>query len=350
MQFRRIIEWKNQLSIRCVKQAWLLAKGEDSRMAFRSISEHRLTDCSGPLIELTRATKVYGGRPVLREVSLAVESGTALALIGRNGSGKSTLLSILAGLTQLTSGAIERSKGTISIGYAPEAFPGLKFSAEQYLRSMGRIGGMPEAGLKERITALLEAFHLEQFRTYPMTSYSKGMLQKVNLIQSLLPKPELLLLDEPMSGLDLPAQHTLIELLQELKQGGTAMVFSVHEPLCVETLADGVHVLQAGQTVMKVSETADLQDKPSTYIMCTAIAPQQKSALAEMPGVICIEAVRDEYGMECSGLTVEREWTDQCLRYVLDAGGSVISVERRRGLSGLMQWMDPKTVQEEQPL
>lgn len=208
---------------------------------------------SNTLITLSGVTKIYGRRAVLNEVSLSVEEGTATALIGRNGSGKSTLLAVMAGLLKLSSGVLRQSPPRLRIGYAPEAFTGTKLPAEQYLRHMGRISGIPPAPLERQITELLEAFHLQPFRKEPVVSFSKGMLQKVNLIQSLLGEPQLLLLDEPLSGLDLPAQYTLIDRLQELKRKGTALVLSVHEPLCVEALEAGVHVLQAGRTVMVTS-------------------------------------------------------------------------------------------------
>lgn len=302
---------------------------------------------SVPLIELERVTKSFGGRRVLHEVSLTLEHRAALALIGRNGSGKSTLLSVFAGLVQPTHGRIVRSKDKLVIGYAPEAFPGLKFTPEQYLTSMGRIGGLPQEELGPRITKLLEVFHLEPFRFSPMAGFSKGMLQKVNLIQSLLQGPELLLLDEPLSGLDIPAQHSLIELLLEQKQSGTTLIFSVHETLTVEALADSVLVLQAGKTVMKIANKEGLLTKPSTYITCSNLPQEQQSLFTAMPGYISAGAVEcHEYGPACTGLTVESSCTDQWLRCVLDAGASVISVEPRSSLSGLREWMDPKDLKE----
>ncbi|MHA6529080.1 ATP-binding cassette domain-containing protein [Paenibacillus sp. BAC0078] len=300
-----------------------------------------------PLIELIRATKLYAGRPVLSEISLIVMPGTATALIGRNGSGKSTLLSILAGLIGLSSGTAVRSERRLTVGYAPEAFPGLKFSAEQYLLSMGRLCGLPSSEVKVRMTALLQAFHLTEFRSQSMSGFSKGMLQKVNLIQSLLTRPQLLLLDEPLSGLDLPAQHTLINLLLELKRNGTALVFSVHEPQMVEALADSVHVLQAGRTVKTIQGRENLRMTPATYIVYKGVSDEGSVAISCLPGIISIQSGINHAAEECTGVTVSTSASDECLRLILGAGGSVVSVEPRGGSSvgGLEQWMDPKAAE-----
>lgn len=301
---------------------------------------------SHSLISLTGATKIYEGRAVLNEVSLTIGTGSATALIGRNGSGKSTLLAVLAGLLQLSSGILRRSHPKLRIGYAPEAFTGMKLPAEQYLRHMGRLSGVPPAELERQITELLEAFHLQPFRKQPVISYSKGMLQKVNLIQSLLGEPELLLLDEPLSGLDLPAQHILIDRLQELKRKGTALVFSVHEPLCVEALEAGVHVLQAGRTHM-ITSADKLREKSSSCLVCTPLEDNEQQIITGMPGFIAAQSVHTTLAGNCTEWTVDTAYADDFLRYILQHGGSVISVEHRSGRNRLEEWMDPKRSGEE---
>lgn len=300
---------------------------------------------SAPIIELTRATKLYDRRPVLSEISLLVEGGMATALIGRNGSGKSTLLSILAGLTKLSSGIIVRSGRRGATGYAPEAFPGLKMSAEHYLLSMARIAGLASAEAEARMAELLEIFHLEEFRRQRMDGFSKGMLQKVNLIQSLIARPQLLLLDEPMSGLDLPAQHALIGHLKELKRGGTGIVFSIHEPQTIEALADNVHVLHAGRTVTTIHSQEEMRVTPAVYIVCKGISEQRKTGIMDIPGVTSIHALEGTPGNYLAA-TLEIAAADNYLRHILQAEGSVVSVEPCGGLSagGLEQWMDPKPV------
>ncbi|WP_052770147.1 ATP-binding cassette domain-containing protein [Paenibacillus sp. IHB B 3415] len=296
-----------------------------------------------PLITLTRGAKRYGGRPVLHEISMIVRPGTATALIGRNGSGKSTLLSILAGLLRLSSGELTYGRQGLTTGYAPEAFPGLKLTAEDYLHDMGRIAGLSRAAAVSRVSELLDIFKLGASRSHPLAGFSKGMLQKVNLIQSLLIRPQLLLLDEPMSGLDLPAQHTLTELLQELKSEGTALVFSVHEPQTVEALADAVYVLQEGRIIRTIHGAENLRAVPSVHIVYTDLPPVEQQAVKALPGVLhMLPPVPDSAGAACTGLTVDQKMSDTCLQQILAAGGSIVSVERLGGLSGITEWMDPK--------
>lgn len=295
-----------------------------------------------PLITLTRGSKLYGGRPVLKEVSMLVRSGTGTAFIGRNGSGKSTLLSILAGLLRLSAGELTYSREDLTIGYAPEAFPGLKLPADDYLRLMGRVAGLSQAVTESRVSELLHTFKLEAFRSRPMAGFSKGMLQKVNLIQSLLIRPQLLLLDEPMSGLDLPAQHTLTGLLQEMKSEGTALVFSVHEPQMVEALADVVYVLQEGRTIRTIHGAGNLRTAPAVYIVCRGLSQGEQEAVKSLPGILSVQGVPVSAESACTAITVELEVSDNCLQHILTAGGSVISVEQLGGLSDIAKWMDPK--------
>jgi ABC-2 type transport system ATP-binding protein len=296
-------------------------------------------------VVLESVSKNYAGRAVLEEVSMTVRPGTVTALIGRNGSGKSTLLSILAGLIHASSGVVRREADMV-IGYAPEAFPGLKLTPEQYLRSMGRIRGISMERIEGRMVELLECFQLTPFRSQPMISFSKGMLQKINLIQSLLIQPNLLLLDEPMSGLDLPAQNTLVQLLHELKHKGAAVVFSVHEPQWIEALADSLHILQAGRTVRTVQGGAgDWMDRPSTSIVFTNLEHKKLLAWTDLPGFISLQDVAKSRGSASLELIVESAYSDHYLHRVLDLNGSIVSVEPRGGWSELEQWMNQKPSQ-----
>lgn len=294
-----------------------------------------------PLFTLTNGSKRYGGRPVLNEISMTARPGTATALIGRNGSGKSTLLSILARLLKLSSGELRFHDLRMTTGYAPEAFPGLKLTAEDYLHAMGRMAGLPEGALRSRVSGLLQRFGLEAFRSRPMAGYSKGMLQKVNLIQSVLVRPQLLLLDEPMSGLDLPAQDTLIAMLQELKQEGTALVFSVHEPQIIEALGDEVLVMQEGQVIRTIRGPEHLRSAPGMNIICNGLPEAAEQALKALPGVNSLEQAQDSAGKVCTELNVEQRMSDFCLQQILAAGGSIAAVKPLGGLSDLSEWMDP---------
>jgi ABC-2 type transport system ATP-binding protein len=297
------------------------------------------TICS--VVELEQVSKIYGGTAVLDEVSMTIQNGTATALIGRNGSGKSTMMSIMAGLVQPTKGSVILKNKGMTIGYAPENFPGLKFTPEEYLQSVGRLYRLAPAELNTRITELLACFRLESFRSKAMLSFSKGMLQKVNLIQSMLAEPSLLLLDEPMSGLDASAQEALVQLVLRAKQKGTVVLFSVHEPQWIEAMADKVLALQDGRIVRTVNRS-DLQSSSSSIITCTGLPLKLLTEMKEWPGFLSSEAPEQYVESERLVISVDHTSCDLVLKLILEAGGSILSVERRGELAGLELWMSPQ--------
>ncbi|WP_091507080.1 MULTISPECIES: ATP-binding cassette domain-containing protein [Amycolatopsis] len=207
------------------------------------------------MVRLDRVGKSYGrGRPVLSGVDLEVRGGQVTGLVGTNGSGKSTLLRILARISEPTSGSVV---GTPSTGYVPDRFPAsTRMSAVAYLRHLGRISGVPGAG--QRAEALLERLALEGGPGAPIRRLSKGNAQKVGLAQALLAEPELLVLDEPWSGLDPAAHGVLGELIAEARDRGAGVVFTAHDERVARVhagqvfrLADGV-LREAADSVARV--------------------------------------------------------------------------------------------------
>ncbi|NUR31079.1 MAG: ABC transporter ATP-binding protein [Catenulispora sp.] len=172
--------------------------------------------------------KQYGhGRPVLADVDLTVRAGDVVAVVGGNGSGKSTLLRILAGITLPTVGTL--ADVPYSVGYVPERFSAnTRMSAHTYLRHMGRIRGLSARHASQRAEELLERLKLEPGPEFSIRELSKGNAQKVAVAQSLMTRPELLILDEPWSGLDTSAHGTLTELITETAAAGSAVVFTDH--------------------------------------------------------------------------------------------------------------------------
>lgn len=154
------------------------------------------------LVELKGIQKKYGKSLILDNIDLSIPEGEALAIVGGNGTGKSTLLKIIAGFISHTAGTIQR-KEHIQIGYVPEHFPeGIRFTLEDYLYHLGRIHGLSTKYVKDKIPLLLERFHLLHARHSVVRNFSKGMKQKTGIMQALLTDVHLLILDEPLSGLD----------------------------------------------------------------------------------------------------------------------------------------------------
>lgn len=189
------------------------------------------------LICINNMTKSFGQRKILDRIDLTIERGQSIALLGRNGTGKSTLLRIIGGLTTISSGAIKYAKD-IKFNYIPEHFPKMNITGMQYLRHMGLIEQIPDQIWKDQCLELVRAFHMENMLELPLKTLSKGTLQKVAVIQALLTKPDVLLLDEPLSGQDMQSQKKFISMINEIKQQGVTIIMSCHEMFLVNQISD----------------------------------------------------------------------------------------------------------------
>lgn len=202
-------------------------------------------------VALEVVSKWYGVRrasPVLRDVNLTVEAGELTAITGPNGAGKSTLLRILAGASAPSRGRVRgRPRNT---GYVPDRFPPrLRFTPAEYLRHMGRIRSLPGPVIEAGVEQLAERLGFTRHLGTRMAELSKGTCQKVVLTQALLADPELLVFDEPWSGLDEAAQQELTGLLLEARQRGGCVVVSDHRAAMIGQVADRVCTVAGGQVV-----------------------------------------------------------------------------------------------------
>jgi len=210
------------------------------------------------LVALNNISKKYGQRLILNELSLRIHKGECMIVRGNNGSGKSTLLKIMTGLLPFCSGErILSSKGLI-IGYTPDYLPRLRMTSTEYLTHMGKLSKLNRSVLQERIEQLHQLFNLDQSSMIKMTHFSKGMLQKVNLMQATLHRPDLLVLDEPFSGLDKDSVGNLLAALQKLQAEGTAIMAAVHDPLLANQFENLTYWLQEGKLRATLSHEASL--------------------------------------------------------------------------------------------
>jgi len=197
------------------------------------------------MLEVSRLTKCYSGIPVVNEISFTIHPGQILGYLGPNGAGKSTTVKMLIGLIEPTSGTItfhgrdiRQDLGAFQsrLGYVPEEahlYPHL--SGREHLQLAGRLRGLRRSILEPRIDELLRLAGLWEDRYSPLASYSKGMRQKILLLAALLDDPELLILDEPFSGLDVNASMILRGLLRTLAARGKMILNSENSPSCVST-------------------------------------------------------------------------------------------------------------------
>jgi ABC-2 type transport system ATP-binding protein len=210
-------------------------------------------------LEARELTKYYAAVPAIRDVSFTIAPGAVLGLLGPNGSGKSTTVSILTGLREPSSGEVRFGGRTIAdrlveykarIGYVPEEAHLYSFlSGREHLELVGRLRRLPPDLQTRKIGALLELLGLTGAADLPMSGYSKGMKQKVLLAAALLHDPDLLVLDEPESGLDLTAGLVLRHLIPMLAARGKAILYSSHLLDHVERLCADVVVLHRGRVV-----------------------------------------------------------------------------------------------------
>ncbi len=211
------------------------------------------------MLEVYELTKRYSGIPVVDRVSFTIRPGEILGYLGANGAGKSTTVKMLTGLVEPTSGEIRFDGQDVredlkayqrSIGYVPEEphlYPHL--SGREYLQLVGRLRGLPRRVLEPKMDELLRLVGLWEDRHSPLAAYSKGMRQKILLLAALLHDPELLILDEPFSGLDVSATLVLRSVLESLAARRKMVLYSSHVLEVVEKVCHTVLILRQGQVV-----------------------------------------------------------------------------------------------------
>ncbi len=211
------------------------------------------------MLELTRVSKRFSGTFVVDNVSFGARAGEVTGYLGPNGSGKSTTFKIIATLIDKTSGDITFNGRSIyadinawkqRLGYVPEE-PHLyaHLSGLEYLTMVGQLRDLPARATADRIDGLLRLLALYDDRHVPISAYSKGMRQKVLVSAALLHNPDVLLLDEPFSGLDVGFALVLRSLIQELASRGKVVLFSSHELETVERVSSRVVILHRGHVV-----------------------------------------------------------------------------------------------------
>jgi len=211
------------------------------------------------MLEVRLLTKLYSGIAAVERVSFEIRPGEILGYLGPNGAGKSTTVKMLTGLIEPTSGHIifhgQDARSDLRsyqrrLGYVPEEahlYPHL--SGREYLQLAGRIRGIPRRVLEPKMDELLRLFGLWEDRFSSLSAYSKGMRQKILLSAALLHNPELLILDEPFSGLDVNTALVLRSLLHALAARGRMVLYSSHVLEVVEKVCNRILILRKGRVV-----------------------------------------------------------------------------------------------------
>ncbi|MBR2210684.1 MAG: ABC transporter ATP-binding protein [Fibrobacter sp.] len=265
----------------------------------------------------------------LKDVSLHVEPGQIYGFIGPNGAGKSTTIKVLTGLLNFDSGKVlvngispRDVKSRRFIGYSPEQPYFYDYlTGRELLQFYGKLVGLEGKLLNERITWALQLLHADKdWIDRRLRSYSKGMMQRVGIAQAILGKPKLLILDEPMSGLDPMGRRDVREAILELNRDGVTIFYSSHLLSDVESISHRVAMIVDGRivregTVDEITDSCGIEYHVRTRVAVPAKDLPEGVALAGHPQeVICADdAARD-----------------RLLRYCLDNGIAVEKMDHKR--------------------
>jgi ABC-2 type transport system ATP-binding protein len=239
------------------------------------------------VLEVCDVTKRYGALTAVSHVSFTARPGEVLGYLGPNGSGKSTTVKMLTGLMTPTTGHIRFDGADIQddliahkarVGYVPEeAHVYTYLTGPEYLRLCGRLRGVPEAALEMKIDRFLHLFGLDVDYHATLSSFSKGMRQKILLSAALIHNPRLIILDEPVSGLDVGTALVLRAVVRALAADGRMIVYSSHELETVEKISTRVIILRAGRIVAddSASRLRELMAVPSLEDVFSQLAVQE---------------------------------------------------------------------------
>jgi ABC-2 type transport system ATP-binding protein len=304
------------------------------------------------LIEIDRLTHDYplAGRPVrsrraLDQLTLSVESGETLALLGPNGAGKTTLFRILAGLLRPTVGRVvlgidgyapDRVDWKRSLGYLPEqpvVDPSL--TPEECLLDAARLSGLDPAEARSCVADVLARVGLTATARQRLRGFSKGMRQRVALAQAILHQPTLLLLDEPMSGLDPLGRRLVRDLLTEARAARRTVLFSTHTLSDAERFADRIAILHQGRLIA-LGPLSTILGPPTTAEV--EVAAAGLAAVDGFGGAVGILDLRVDAAGDLHARLASEQALPAFLELLWRQGGRLLSVKAARPT--LEEWFD----------
>ena len=258
-----------------------------------------------PLLLCQRVSKWYGPVIGVNQVTLELTSGIT-GLVGSNGAGKSTLMRLISGQLRPDLGFVEvmgrRSSTTAArmhVGYCPEVDAFYEeMSGRQFVEAMARLCGYPRRAARQRTEAALERVGMTDRCDRSLRGYSKGMRQRIKLAQALLHDPELLVLDEPLSGIDPVGRWEFVRLFRDLAEQGKCLLISSHELEELEKLTDHIAIMAHGR-IAAVGTVAQIRDRLDNHPLLIRIdvkkaAPNEEqrrlaTSLLKLQDVVAVE-------------------------------------------------------------
>ncbi len=248
-------------------------------------------------VEISHLVKTFGPVRAVDDVSFTVEKGEIFGLLGPNGAGKTTTLRVLLDIFRPDSGTLSILGGPMTeakkdrIGYMPED-RGLyqDIPLERCLAYLGALKGLPPSEVRRRSAEYLERFDLADSRHKKVKELSKGMQQKAQIIATLLHEPELLIVDEPFSGLDPVNTQMVKDLLRDQRSKGVTIIMCTHQMNQVEELCDRLVLIDHGK-VMLYGNLEEIQRRYSGHAVMVRAAGESdlQAHLASMPGILSSE-------------------------------------------------------------
>lgn len=246
-----------------------------------------------PIVEVEQVSKAFGPVRAVDQVSFSIERGEFFGLLGPNGAGKTTTIRILLDLFKPDLGRVSILNGPMTeekknrIGYMPEE-RGLyqDLPLERVLTYLAALKGLSPAETRTRLADYLERFDLAQHRRKKVKELSKGMQQKAQIIATIIHRPELLIIDEPFSGLDPVNTQMVKDLLRSLHREGTTVIMSTHQMHQVEELCDRILLINQGR-IMLYGQLDEIRRRFSDHALLVRVGGD----LPDLPGVLSREPV-----------------------------------------------------------
>ncbi len=211
------------------------------------------------MLEIKNLTKSFGSFLAVDNISLSINSGDLYGFLGPNGAGKTTTIKIITGLYSPTSGSVEVDGIDITknhievkkrIGYIPDQpFLYERLTGKEFLYFSGGLYKIPKNTLKNKIEELIDRLNIEEWINKRTEEYSQGMRQRITIASALLHEPKLLIVDEPMVGLDPQSAHIIKQLFKELTSNGTVIFMSTHSLNVVEEICSKVAIIHKGRII-----------------------------------------------------------------------------------------------------
>lgn len=280
------------------------------------------------MIEFKQVTKKYYSLTALDNVSLSISQGEVVGLLGPNGAGKTTLIKLIAGIVHPTSGelhAVSSDGIWPTIGYKPErlVFPG-NMIASQYLQMIAGLANIAPPHIETVVLESLARVNLLPAASKQIKTLSKGMRQRLGLAQALIGDPDLLLLDEPSSGLDPEGQEEMQSYIEELRAGGKTILMSTHQLQEVTRVCSQLIILKDGCVLYQNPMAEALTLRPHVAIQVDRPLDNIKALLSMVHPDVIVESTEVVLRDEAIGMR------RQILSMLISQGFDIVKVEQRR--------------------